>query len=111
MQWGPQVTGYLIGVAIGVGAGIVAAILIYALFTQAFDVKVIVGLVGPMAAVLIGQQWLRDLISDMSKDEIVIGAVSAFLVIILYPVLILMLRIGREIGQASPPRQRKPRGG
>jgi len=102
-------TGVLIGVAIGVIIGILAAILIYAVFTQAFDVKMIVGTVGPIAAVLIAQQWLKDLLSKTPIDEIVLGAVSAFLIIILYPAVVLMLRFGRDVGQASP-RRRRPRG-
>jgi len=83
--------------------------LIYAVFTEAFDVKMIFAIVSPIAGVLIAQQWLQELLKNTRSEDIVVGAVSAFLIIILYPAAILMVRFGRDVGQA-PPKRRKPRG-
>ena len=101
--------GYFIGVAIGVIVGIIAAMLIYAIFTEAFDVRMILAIVGPLAGALIAQQWLQDLLKRTATEDIVVGAVSAFLIIIFYPAAILMVRFGRDVGQA-PPKRRRPRG-
>jgi hypothetical protein len=99
----------LLGVAIGSTAGVIAAIFIYAILTKTVDVKVIMGVVGPIAAALIAQNFVQAKLMEATSDEIVIGGVSAFLIVMLYPVCVFMLRFGRDVGQA-PPKVRKLRG-
>jgi chromate transport protein ChrA len=95
----------------GSTAGIIAAILIYAILTQAVDVKKIITALAPLATALVAQNFFRAQLAEASSDEIVVGAVSAFLVILLYPVGIFMVRFGRDVGQAEPPPKiRKSRG-
>jgi uncharacterized membrane protein YeaQ/YmgE (transglycosylase-associated protein family) len=102
-------TKLLLGVAIGATAGVVAAILLYAILTGTADIKKIISLVGPIAAALVAQNWFQAKLAEATSDEIVIGAVGAFLVVMLYPVVVLMLRFGRDVGQA-PPKVQRPRG-
>ena len=99
----------LIGVAIGATLGVIAAILIYAIFTKAFDVKTIISTVGPIAAALFAQDWLRAKFSNLSSNETVVGAAGAFLIILLWPVAIVMVRLGRDVGRA-PPKARRSKG-
>lgn len=99
----------LIGVAIGAALGVLAAILIYSIFTKTTDVKTILSTVAPIAGGIVANQLLTEKLGVLSSNEIVVGAAGTFLVVLLWPVAIVMVRLGRDVGRAPPPKIRRSR--